>query len=221
MRGASIARASAGALALAGALASGCASRQGVPSAAEPPTTARRPDGVAIDLPSAPVAASASADVQRAQEAALVPPLSPALATRVLRAYVDAASREDAPALEALLAPTAKWSNPAMNPNNATSLSAVWHERFRRLNYGALAGAPLVRDADAEVYTYNDLHARLRGRPAPPAAMTTRDVLVRARVLTPRVGPERLFGDEIALLLRPSVGRYVIHEVYEDFAVLP
>ena len=46
------------------------------------------------------------------------------------------------------------------------------------------------------------------------------DVLVRAHVLTPRVGSERLFGDELLFLLRPDHGRYRIAVLFEDF-ILP
>ena len=98
---------------------------------------------------------------------------------------------------------------------------AVWRERFRRLNYGALLDAPLIRAGDAEVYTYDELRAHLPSRPTAPAEMGPRDVLVRATVLTPRLGPDRYFGDEISFVLRPSNGRYLINSVVEDFVAFP
>ena len=43
------------------------------------------------------------------------------------------------------------------------------------------------------------------------------DVLLRVRVLVPRVGADRLFGDTWLLVLRPQQGRYRVHSIQEEF----
>jgi hypothetical protein len=45
------------------------------------------------------------------------------------------------------------------------------------------------------------------------------DVLLRVRILTPRVGADRFFGDELLLLLRPEDGAYRVRWWQEEFQI--
>ncbi len=60
-----------------------------------------------------------------------------------------------------------------------------------------------------EVYANGELG--LPGRPTRPAQMGEDDLLVRIPIVTPRVGTDALFGDEIRLILRRSGGQLRIH----------
>lgn len=58
----------------------------------------------------------------------------------------------------------------------------------------------VYRPHEVELYAYGELG--LPGRPARPAQMGEDDLFVRVPIVTPRVGTDTLFGDEIRLVLR-------------------
>lgn len=132
--------------------------------------------------------------------------------------FVDAVTREDATLLATVLGERAGWINPAAGRSGSNAV-LVWRERFRRLEYGKLAGAPVVRESDVEVYAFDDLEAPLPGRPQRPPEMRDGDVYARARVLTPRIGPDRLFGDELGFVLRSEGDRFRIVLLLEEFQI--
>ena len=49
--------------------------------------------------------------------------------------------------------------------------------------------------------------------------MQPADTLVRAHILTARVGPDRLFGDEIVLVLQKVNGRFAVRAVVEEISL--
>lgn len=71
----------------------------------------------------------------------------------------------------------------------------------------------MYRPQDVEIWARDDLG--LPGRPTRPNAMGPDDVLVRIPIVTPRVGTDVLFGDEIRLLLRRDGSTYRIRGYYE------
>ena len=70
---------------------------------------------------------------------------------------------------------------------------------------------------EAAIATFRREHrARLPNNVARVMALTTKqDIVMRVPITTTRVGPDRLFGDEIFFLMRVSRGRYVIAGVAE------
>lgn len=90
--------------------------------------------------------------------------------------------------------------------------------RLSRLDYGSLAGQVIFREADLETYSAKDVN-ELRPPRALPMSVQGDDVLIKVPVAVPRTGRTRLFGDEIAFLLRPSGTGFVIVEMLEEFQI--
>jgi hypothetical protein len=173
----------------------------------------RRPAGVAVDpapeLPKPAPAASAEAGL-----VVLKTPLDTQAARQVVKDFFRAAVEQDADRLDKLLDEQSYvQAGASMGRQQA---QPFWRLRLSRLDYGALAGQVVFRDAELEVYRSEDL-ARLR--PARTLAMAVQgdDVLVRVPIATPRVGRTRLFGDEVTFLLRPNGATFKIVEMAEDF----
>ncbi|MBL8717966.1 MAG: hypothetical protein JNL79_18450 [Myxococcales bacterium] len=67
----------------------------------------------------------------------------------------------------------------------------------------------VYKPQEVELYAFGELG--LPGRPARPAAMGEDDLFVRVPIVTPRVGTDTLFGDEIKLVLRRHGGLLRVH----------
>lgn len=176
----------------------------------------RKPDGVAIDPEPAPPASQPAAST-RDGLVALSSPLSTELAIEALASLLTAITAESQGDLSRLASPQALWSNPWSSNRAALAFSQVFRERFRKLDYTQLAGRQLFVERDVEVYGFDDLATPQPGRPARPAEMAQGDVLLRARMLVPRMGPDRLFGDELLVMMRPQGGRFRVQLLLEDF----
>jgi hypothetical protein len=174
-----------------------------VPTVADAPDASRRPDGVMIDppaaLPSSVVRASASGVV------ALREPPGGEAVREVVLAFVDAFTREELTALDALLLPDAVGLDTrASRP----MLLAQWRARMAQLEYGRLIGLDVVRPEKIRHYEYDELGDR-DDLPR-PHDMRPGDVLVRAPVDVARIGPDKFFGDTLVFVLRRAEGRYRI-----------
>ncbi len=97
------------------------------------------------------------------------------------------------------------------------SLVEQWRTRFRSLNYDALRGQPLYRASEIETYAYDDWEGAPVGRPSRPTEMVPGDRFVQVPMAIVRVGGERVFGDELGFVLRPSGGTYRIRAIVEEF----
>jgi hypothetical protein len=179
----------------------------------------RRPDGVAIDPISAPPPARDRATVGEG----LVTLRTPLGVDRAL-ATVDELFRkivlEDAEGLEALFAPQAVSvtnAPPGGGSPGSTNALPLWQGRFRRLDYTKLAGEPLYREAEIQVFRPDDTLDALPHTSVRPESLGENDVVLRVPVLTTRIGAERLFGDELVLWMRRDGDRYRIYRVLEDF----
>lgn len=208
------------ALALAAVATAGCAA---VPVVDEAPAR-RHPDGVSLDPPPA---LPAPADHARASDGvvALRAPLGSDAALDLLHAYVRAIATEDVGAMSALHAADATFvlSPPGQPPRSFPGAAALWERRFARLDYGALAGAVVVREAEATVRkippgaelalpdTPDDEGARPSTRGA--------ELIVRAPVATARAGGQALLGTELVLYLRRDGDRWRVAAVVEDFSL--
>lgn len=67
----------------------------------------------------------------------------------------------------------------------------------------------VYRPQEVELYAFGELG--LPGRPAKPAQMGEDDLFVRIPIVTPRVGTDTLFGDEIRLVLRRHGSQLRVH----------
>lgn len=199
--------------AIAALLLSGCAATTAPPEDA----ARRRPDGVAIDPMSAPPPARDHADASEGL-VTLRTPLGIDRALDTVQELFRKIVVEDGEGLEPLFTRDAR-AITSLAPGGGSTPQAVlfWQGRFRKLDYTKLTGELVYRDAELTVYRAEDA---LETPPHPAIrteALAGNDVVVRVPILTPRVGAERLFGDEIIVWLRRDGDRYRIYRILEDF----
>jgi hypothetical protein len=101
----------------------------------------------------------------------------------------------------------------------AQSPSAVlwWEQRFRRLDYGKLAGEPIYRESELEIYRAEDVLDAPRHPPIQADTLGDDDVVIRVPIMTPRIATDRLFGDELVVWLRRDGAGFRIYRILEDF----
>jgi hypothetical protein len=185
------------------ALATASCGGRGWETATELPKTPRHPDGVALDPPPAMPTPTDQADARGV--VALREPLADKDVEDVVRAYLRAFEREDAPALEQLLAQEAVvLGRPG---TTRQQLFETWRAKIKNFDYQRLAGAEIARISQIERYSYETLGG---AGPQRPLEMRPGDLYVRVPIATPRVGSEQLFGDVLVLLLRREEGRLKI-----------
>lgn len=199
-------------------LVAGCGGG-GFKTASALPEGPRHPDGVAVDPMSSPPAAQDVAGTEGGM-ITLRTPLGVDQATATVAAFFRSVVAEDSDGLEALLARDALALNPAGNAGGtAPSAALFWGQRMRRLDYTKLAGEPVFHEAEIEVYRAEDT---LEVSPHPAIrtdALSEGDVVVRVPIATPRIGADRLLGDEVLMWLRREGDRYRIYRLVEDFTL--
>lgn len=167
-----------------------------------------------VRLPGAIVGASSALSADG--DVALRPPLPLEAARDVVDAMLRAHVDEDFERLRELSLPDASTHNPTVGRGSSISLHASFRERTRRLDYRKLEGLPLAVKAEMEVYTLDDIGRLPPGRPEVPPEMMRGDALVRARIATPRVGPDRFFGDVVEVHLRSTDTAWLVVAVTEE-----
>jgi hypothetical protein len=175
----------------------------------------RVPDGVIAAPVSGSVAGEASA-LSADGSVALRPPLALEGARLTVLALLHTYVEEDFDGFRDLVLADATTYNPLVGSGANVSLIAAFRERIRRLNYRQLAGVPLALEGDMEVYSFDELSQLAGTRPEMPPGMQRGDAFVRARIVTPRVGPERYFGDNLDALLRATPTGWVVVSVAEE-----
>jgi hypothetical protein len=131
---------------------------------------------------------------------ALREPVSDDAVVHLVESLVDAWQRESLDGLLALVTPDAQ--NLEARGRPGTALADGWRQRLQTHEYKRLAGVELVRPEQIRRWDYDDLGAK--GAPARPAEMRPGDVLVRVPVEVTHAAGEKLFGDVLVLVLRPS-----------------
>ncbi len=170
----------------------------------------RRPAGVASD-PALKLPAEADMGSTEANLVVLKAPPDTESARAVVREFMKSTVSESASRLAELLDQSAiVRSRSSGRRENARSF---WNTRITTLNYGDLAGQLLYRDSEMETYRREDLSGR-RSVPVYPQAD---EIVVRVKILTPKNGKVRLFGDELVFRLKPTETGYLIREIVEDF----
>ncbi len=195
----------------------GCASTGGL-GPVDGERERRHPDGVAIDPASAPPPArdhAAAADGL----VTLRTPLGADRAVAVVEELFRKVVVEDGEGLEALFTRDAVAISPAVgsSPGQSPSALLLWQGRFRKLDYTVLAGEPIYREAELQIFRAADAPETLPHPAIDPEALGENDVVVRVPILTTRVGAERLFGDDLVLWMRRDGDRFRIYRVLEDF----
>lgn len=189
------------------------------PTAGELPTGPRRPDAVAID----PVMLT-PAPAELAQSSGglvtLRTPLGDVAALEAVEAFFRVIIAEDTEALAELLSRDALVVSPTPGAPSSRIPSAANHfaQRFRRLEYGKLAGETVFRRTEVSIVHAGD--AKELGGTRPSAeGLLPGDVALRVPIVAARVGSERVFADEIVFYLRPDGERFRIYRLVEDFAM--
>jgi hypothetical protein len=187
-----------------------CACRQ-VQASAEPSLppsleegASRRPDGVVVEPP--PAIPSA---VERAEARGVVA-LSAPVDEDKIRALVlsvsDAWKRGSLDGLRDLLTPDAVDIDSSKGGRPA--LLDRWKERLGALSTDRLPGGSLYALDRLARWTYDDLSDG--GAPPRPASMRRGDVYVRVPFHATHLGPDRVFGDVLVLVIRREGGRLLV-----------
>lgn len=180
----------------------------------------RKPDGVAIDPASATMG---PADRAGSEEGVVTlrSPLGVDLATAMITEFFSRVVAEDDDALAELFTrdAIAVTAGPSGGMGQTPGALLWWEQRFRRLDYGKMAGEVLFRESELEVYRSEDVLDATPHRAIRTEALNDNDVIIRAPVVTPRSGQSRLFGDEIVFWLRRDGDRFKIFRILEDFQV--
>lgn len=162
---------------------------------------ARRPDGVALEVPPAIPPA-----VERAEAAGIVAlrePASPEQVREVVVSISDAWKRGSLDALRELLTSDAV---PLEAPKGGrTSLLDGWKERLRAFPFDRLPGGSIFALDRITSCAYGELSPT--GAPPRPVSMRPGEVYVRVPFDVTRLGSDRVFGDVLELVLRREGGR--------------
>lgn len=187
------------------------------PSASELPDERRRPDGVAIDPASAPPPPANQADTSEGV-VTLRTPLGIGQALDVVAEFFEHVIEEDGDALSELFSRDALAIQTGSGGHGQPpSAGLFWEQRFRRLEYGKLAGEPVYRASELQIYRAEDWLAAPRHPAIQPDTLDDQDVVIRIPIVTSRVAAERLLGDEIIVWLRRDGARFRIYRLLEDF----
>ncbi|WP_050434704.1 hypothetical protein [Chondromyces crocatus] len=187
------------------------------PTSASLSEARRKPDGVAIDPATSPPSPVARAEADEGL-ITLLTPLGVDVAINTVGDFFRRVVLEDSDGLGALLTRDAQAIVPSSGGQaQSPSIGLWWEQRFRRLDYGKLAGEPLYRVSELEVYRAEDAIEA----PLHPAIQTQTldddDVLVRVPIITARVGADRLLGDQMLFWLRRDGARFRVYRVLEEF----
>ncbi|MFZ5894153.1 MAG: hypothetical protein ACOY0T_24040 [Myxococcota bacterium] len=177
----------------------------------EPPR--RRPPAIAVD----PVSRLPASKSQGRSEAALLvlsAPRSAAQARATIARFFQGVVGESPEVLDGLLTDQAFIDS----SGNRQPARGALRSRFLQLDYTVLRGVPLYREADVEIYRYQDAES-LKAARTLPSDLARDQVFVRVRLNVSHSGKTRLFADEMAFALRPDQQSYRIVSIREDAPV--
>ncbi|WP_437542957.1 hypothetical protein WME97_31825 [Sorangium sp. So ce367] len=187
------------------------------PTAAELSDERRRPDGVALDPASTPPPPTNQADVEDSV-VTLRTPLGIGAALDVVDEFFRRVVAEDGEALSELLTRDALAIHTGSGGSGQPPSAGLWWEqRFRRLEYGKLAGEPVYRESDLQIFRAEDALAAPHHPAIQLETLDDQDVVIRVPIATARVATDRLLGDEIVVWLRRDGPRFRIYRLLEDF----
>ncbi len=187
------------------------------PTASELPDERRRPDGVAIDPTSAPPQPANQADASDSV-VTLRTPLGVGLALDIVAEFFKRIIAEDSEALSELLTRDALAIHTGSGGSGQPPSAGLWWEqRFRRLEYGKLAGEPVYRESELQIFRAEDVLATPQHPAIQPETLDDQDIVIRVPIMTARIAADRLLGDELVVWLRRDGPRFKIYRLLEDF----
>jgi len=213
-------------LGAAGSVGCGSAGSEPLRTAGSLPSAERRPDAIAVDLPTEPPATREQAEPSQGV-VTLRTPLGVEAARTTVRTFFRAVVQEDLNALGAVLSPQAVVQDLSPGPSGQAAPGRTrealnfWGQRFRQHEYGALGSQVIYRDSEIETYRANEVEALPAAvRQAAGAALDglgESDLVLRVPIVTRSIKSDRLLGPELCFWLRRSGDRYVIIHLAEPF----
>jgi hypothetical protein len=185
------------------------------PTASPDEPERRRPPGVAHDPSPVLPTARASADASE-QLVVLSAPQGHDADRQLIHRFFDAVTENDVSTLESLFGAEARVKTGS--GNNYVAAVQFWKSRLQRLDYGALRGRSVFRDHALEFYSAADLEA-LGSERRIPLDVAESQIAVRVALNTQLKQGQRLFGDEMVFLLKPTHSGYEIVEIFEEFQI--
>jgi hypothetical protein len=178
----------------------------------------RRPDGVAIDPTSGPPPAADHGD-SADRVVVLRSPLGVERALATLDELFHKITLEDEEGVTSLLTRDAmSIGSQQQNPMiGAPTLANFWRARMRKLDYTKLAGETVYQESDVEIYRPEDEVSAATNPIIQLDALSPGDLVLRVPLLSPRIGTDRLFGDELVVWMRREGDRYRIYRIWEEF----
>jgi hypothetical protein len=134
--------------------------------------------------------------------------------TSVIRAFFLAVRDHDLDGLRGQLAPNAKFGRDTSSQTR--DALAVWSERLKKLDYRRLGPSLPYAESRLEIYSATQLKALGREQRF-GLSPAEGELLVRVEIKRSHAGGQRLFADELLLLLRPRASGYQIAQILEDF----
>lgn len=177
------------------------------------PAPPRRPAGLAVD-PVSRLPATKSRGETQATLLVLSAPRSATLARSIIARYFQALVSESPEALDRLLSEQAFIDT----AGNRQPARGALRSRFLQLDYTALRGVPLYREAELEIYRAEDADV-LRAERSLPTDLAKDQLFVRVRVNVSHAGKTRVLANEIGFLLRPEQEAFRIVNIREDAPV--
>jgi hypothetical protein len=174
---------------------------------------------VALDPASSPPPPTNQAEA-RDGVVTLRTPLGIGLALDVVAEFFKRVVAEDSEALSELLTRDALAIHTGSGGHGQPPNAGLWWEqRFRRLEYEKLAGEPIYRESDLQIFRADDVLASPQHPAIQPDTLDDQDVVIRVPIVTARVATDRLLGDEIVVWLRRDGPRFKIYRLLEDFQI--
>ena len=191
-----------------------CTALRGPQFATEPHHTkaTRQPDGALFDNDSPPPTSQITASTN-GHVVSLKEPTDTALATHTVRAFFQAISQKNTQLLSSTITPAAQAF--FLDSDARAPLARHWSRRFSKYAYEEFANDPPYVEHSIETYRLSE--QTLPGRPQLPRDMSPQDLFVRVPILRTTIGYDRVFGDEIRLLLKWNGSRFQISATYESF----
>jgi hypothetical protein len=204
-----------------GLLLMGCGGTEAAhfPTASSLPDDERRPDGIAVDLTSAPPSASDSAS-SNDSIVTLRTPLSSNAAQETVRQFFEAITAEDISQMSRVVQSSAIAQDMRVKQRNTRThgVTALWRQRFRKREYQLLSSRVVYREGDVMTYRGAELDSlplEVRYLPNTEPSHPT-DLVLHVPIATHTIKNERLLGDDLFFWLRRVDDRYVIYRMAED-----
>ncbi len=92
-----------------------------------------------------------------------------------------------------------------------------WRGRFQKGDYTALSGRLVYREDEVAIYRRGDAEPAELSRWVNTSQLGPNELVLHVKVRTPRVGADKLFGEDMLLWLRAEGDSFRVYKLAEDF----